>query len=212
MKKQAYLPLLLLLASSPLLAQEPDRTRVEFTPFASYTFEGNFDQGFYDDDYFDDELSVDDGSGYGLIVGFPVNRHFTVELSYSRQDTEIFFDGGLFGDPEVLLPLDLEYLHIGGALNFGSGQVQPFVFVSAGVTRLSPGDDYDGESRFSAAFGGGAKIYFTDNIGLRLQGRLMSTLVDDDEEAFCNRRDCYYYDANTYLYQAEVAAGIIFAF
>ena len=50
MKKQAYLPLLLLLASSPLLAQEPDRTRVEFTPFASYTFEGNFDQGFYDDD------------------------------------------------------------------------------------------------------------------------------------------------------------------
>lgn len=214
MKKQVYLPSLLLLAliaTSPVVAQEGE-TRVEFTPFASFSAEGNFDDGFYDDDYFDEELSVDDSNGYGLIVGFPINRHFTVEVTYSRQDTELFYDGGLFGDPDVLLPLDIEYLHAGGALNFGSGHVQPFVFVSAGLTRFSPQDDFDDETRFSAAFGGGLKIFFTDNVGVRLQGRLLSTLVDDDEEAFCNRRDCYYYDADTYLYQAELAGGLVFAF
>ncbi len=216
MRKQLYLGLcfglLVTTLALPAAAQEKKPIRVEFTPFASYAFEGNFNDGFYDTNYFGDSLSVDEGSGYGLIVGFPLGRHFTLEVSYSRQDTEIFYDGGLFGERETLLPLDVEYLHGGFAYNFGAGQVQPFVLFSAGVTQFSPQGNYDSESRFSAAIGGGAKIYFTDNIGIRLQGRVLSTLVDDNEEAFCDRRDCYYYDTSSYLYQAEVSAGLILAF
>lgn len=213
--KRPILPLLLLMtlgAAVPAAAQEG--THVEFTPFASFGFEGNFDRGF-DDDYELDDLSVDDANGYGLIVGFPMSRHFTIELSYNRQETELFFDDEIFGLPDVLLDLDIEYLHAGATFNFGAGHVQPFVSLSGGLTRFSPKtdfDEYDSETRFSAAFGGGLKIYFNDNFGVRLQGRVISTLVDEDEEAFCGRRECYYYDEDTYLYQAEVAAGLILAF
>lgn len=215
MKPQKYLPLLLLsaLVALPAAAQNGG-TRVEFTPFASFGFEGNFDDGFdYDEDF--DDLRVDDANGYGLIVGFPVNRNFTVELSYSQQDTEIYLDEDFLGLPLTLVELDIEYLHIGATFNFGSGHVQPFLGLSGGITRFKPDtafDDYDEETRFSAALSGGLKIYFTDNFGIRLQGRVLSTLIDDDEEAFCGRRECYYYDADTYLYQGELAAGLILAF
>lgn len=218
MKPQKYLPLLLLSALTastalPALAQGGG-TRVEFTPFASFGFEGNFDDGFYDDEDFDD-LRVDDANGYGLIVGFPVSRSFAVELSYSRQDTEIFLDEDFLGLPLTLLDLEIEYLHVGATANFGSGHVQPFLGVSGGLTRFTPDtvfDDYEDETRFSAALYGGLKVYFTDNIGIRLQARVMSTLIDEDEEAFCGRRECYYYDADTYLYQGELAGGLIIAF
>lgn len=215
MKQSKYLPLLLLLAlpAMPAAAQDGG-THVEFTPFASFGFEGNFDDGFNDDEDFED-LHIDDANGYGLIVGFPVNRHFTVELSYSQQDTEIFLDEDFLGLPLTLVELDIEYLHIGATFNFGAGHVQPFLGVSGGLTRFTPDtifDDYEDETRFSAAVSGGLKIYFTDHVGVRLQARVMSTLIDDDEEAFCGRRECYYYDADTYLYQGELAGGLIFAF
>ncbi len=212
--KRPILPLLLLTLGAAA-GGRPGRHPRRVHPFASFGFEGNFDNGFDDDDVFDDDLEVDDANGYGLIVGFPMSRHFTIELSYNRQETELFFDDEIFGLPDVLLDLDIEYLHAGATFNFGAGHVQPFVSLSGGLTRFSPStsfDEYDSETRFSAAFGGGLKIYFTDNFGLRLQGRVLSTLVDSDEEAFCGRRECYYYDEDTYLYQAEVAAGLILAF
>lgn len=215
-KKTCWTLLLSGLLALPLTATAQDGTRVEFTPFASFGFEGNFDNGFDDDDIFDeDDLSVDDANGYGLIVGFPLSRSFTVELSYNRQETELFFDDEIFGLPDVLIDLDIEYLHAGITVNFGGGHVQPFLGVSAGLTRFTPDtafDDYDDETRFSAGVSGGLKIYFTDNVGIRLQGRVLSTLVESDEEAFCGRRDCYYYEDDTYLYQAELAAGLILAF
>jgi opacity protein-like surface antigen len=216
MNKQKYLPLLLLLAlpALPAAAQVASGTRVEFTPFASFGFQGNFDDGFYDDEDLED-LEVDDANGYGLIVGFPVNRAFTVELSYSQQDTEIVLDDEIFGFPLTLVELDIEYLHVGATFNFGGGHVQPFLGISGGLTRFTPNtifDDFDDETRFSAGISGGLKIYFTDNIGIRLQGRVLSTLIDEDEEAFCGRRECYYYEEDTYLYQGELAAGLIIAF
>ncbi|NJL28159.1 MAG: hypothetical protein HC897_09820 [Thermoanaerobaculia bacterium] len=52
----------------------------------------------------------------------------------------------------------------------------------------------------------------SQHVGLKVEGRLFSTLIDDGEDAFCNRRNCYQYDDSSYLVQGEVSAGLVFAF
>lgn len=198
------------LVAIPASAQQKNET-FEITPFVAYLAEGNFDDGF-DDDYFDDDLEVDEGNGFGLIFGFEVNRHLDVEVSYSKSDTTLVFDEGIFGGEDEILDLDVEYLHVGANFHFSTGQIQPFVLASVGATRLSPDGDFDDETRPSVGLGGGVKFYFHDNFGLRLQGRVLSTLIDEEEDAFCDRHGCVYYDTDTYLYQAELSAGLVFAF
>lgn len=209
------IPLLALLAI-PAAAQDADREpSFELTPFAAFLFQGNFDDGFEDDDFFDDELETDESNGFGLIAGFRLARNFDLEISYSKSETTLEFDNGFFSTPDGILDIDVEYLHVGVTLHFDSGHIQPFLLASVGATRLAAGSDFgelDDEVRPSAAIGGGIKAYFTDHFGLRIQGRLLSTLIDEDEEAFCNRYGCVSYDVDTYLYQAEVAAGLILAF
>jgi hypothetical protein len=210
------LPLLALLAL-PAVAQDAAESEPSFeiTPFAAFLFQGNFDDGFEDDDFFDDELQTDESNGFGLIAGFRLARNFDLEISYSQSETTLEFDNGFFSTPDGILDIDVEYLHVGINMHFDSGHIQPFLLASVGATRLGAGNElgeFDDEVRPSAAIGGGIKAFFTDNFGLRIQGRILSTLIDENEEAFCNRYGCVSYDVDTYLYQAEVAAGLILAF
>ena len=71
------------------------------------------------------------------------------------------------------------------------------------------------ENKFSGSIGGGVKIFLTDNIGLRFEGRGFWTLLDDGEDYYYD--DCYhcgdYYDygySNTFD-QAQFSTGLIIA-
>lgn len=208
---QRLVLLVLLLLAGSAAAQER-QPKVEITAMASYFFEGNFEVDYGFDDFLEDDVELDQGDAFGLIVAFPINRSFDLELSYTKLDSALQTDNFFAPEPEDL-PLDAEYFHIGGAFNFNAGHLEPFIFASVGATRLTPkANDFDDEVRASVGFGGGLKVNFSEHVGLRLQVRLLSTLIDSDEEAFCNRRDCYYYDEDTFLYQAEAGAGIAFRF
>ncbi|MEM9556856.1 MAG: outer membrane beta-barrel protein [Acidobacteriota bacterium] len=194
-------------------AQRPAKNTFEITPFAAFYLEGNFEDGFDRDDFFDDDLEVDEGEGYGIALGFGITRQFMLELSWTQQETELI-DDRFFGPDRFILPLDVEYIHVNGLFQWPLGQLQPYVLLGAGVTRFEPSvGGFDDESRFSFGVGGGIKAFVTDHIGFRLQGRILGTFIDEDEDVFCDRFDfCYVYDDETYLYQAEASAGLIFAF
>ncbi|MEL7060580.1 MAG: outer membrane beta-barrel protein [Acidobacteriota bacterium] len=188
---------------------------VEITPMALYAFEGNFDDGFGFDrfDIFDD-VEVDEGTGYGINLGFGISRTFQLEFSYSEQETELVFDGFLSPE-ETILDLDVQYLHVNAVFQFpSSGQIEPFVFVGGGITNFEPTEaGFDDDSQPSFGFGGGVKFFVNDNFGFRVQGRLLGTYIDDDDdEVFCDDFGCFGYDDETYLYQAEASAGLIIAF
>lgn len=190
----------------------------ELTPFASYFFEGdigtNYDFGFSFRD-----ANVEEGEGAGVLAGFRISRHWQIQLMYSQQETQLEFRRFSFTGPDrfTSVDVDMEYIHAGFAYTWTVGQIEPFVDLTVGVTRLSPdGPGIDDSSDFSLGFGGGVKVFVGDHLGFRFQGRILSTDVGEDD-FFCNDGrfedfGCYSYDEDSYLMQPEFSVGLILAF
>lgn len=184
----------------------------ELTPFFGYQFGGTFEEGFDSDNsvFLFDDIDVEESQTLGLIADFSLSKNAQIELLYSYQDTDLERTG--FFRNEDLGEVEIEYFHAGFLWQWGGGQVRPFVVATAGVTRFAFDDDND--SKFSAGFGGGVKIFVSDHIGFRFDGRFSSTFIEEGEEINCSRRRnrCYRYEDDLSLIQLDAKFGIIFAF
>ena len=187
------------------------QNQFQITPTAGYRTSGQLTAT--DRDFLDDaDVEVDKSAVFGVIVDIPIGQSgFGIELLANRQKSAFSIDPGLFEPTEELGDVELTYVHGGFYYEWAGGQVVPFVSATAGVTRIDPQfDDLEAEDRASASLGGGVKIFFNRNIGLRLEGRgywtdLDTRFRDDDNR----RRDR---EVNEALYQGEAVAGLIFAF
>ncbi len=206
-------PLLIALAALALLlpgiAQAQAGGRFELTPTLIYRGVGDVDVE--DIDIFDDSLEIDEGTALGVHLGIPLGRMVSLELLANRQETELLADGGLFSEETVIADVDISYYHVGLALQFGNGQVHPFVAGSLGLARIEvdlPGTtDVD---RPSASLGGGVKIFFGEHFGLRLEGRGYYIALDDDEDRD-DDRDHDRWENEDSVTQAEASVGLIFS-
>jgi len=189
--------------------------RFELTPTASYNFGGSIEGD--RTEFFDFDLEAADSEAFGITFGFPVASWAQIELLASRQSTELEFDSGLFGNDFGVADFDVSYYHVGGLFSWGSGQIFPFVVASAGMTELDPQiSGASSETRFSMSFGGGVKIFFTDHVGLRLEGRGFWTMLDDydtyDDDYCCSGYGCYCdYGYDSGFTQMQASAGVILA-
>lgn len=191
---------------------------VEVTPQFVYRLEGNVETDFADD-LVGDDAQVEEGAAFGLTVSIPLNDWFQIEFLARSQDTELVLDGGLFGQPETIGDLSIEHYHAGALIQWGSGQVEPFIAASLGVARLDldlPGAST--EEKLSGSIGGGAKIMFNQRFGLRLEGRWFWTNLGDDSgdddrchDDFGNDDDCFHYNDDG-IYQGEASVGLLFRF
>jgi hypothetical protein len=182
----------------------------EITPFIGYQFGGQFEDR-YDEDADPIDAELDEGSSYGAILDIGVVRGFQVELLYSRQETELepgrFFDG----EPRPRPEMTVEYYHVGGLYQWTYGNVRPYVAASLGATRFSP-EAFDDEARFSVGLGGGVKLMFNEHVGLRLDSRIYSTFIEDDEVVYWDEYHYYVYEDEINLYQFDVKGGLVLAF
>ncbi|MBI4161191.1 MAG: outer membrane beta-barrel protein, partial [Acidobacteria bacterium] len=178
----------------------------EVTPYAAYRLGGELD-----DPVTGADLEIDDASGFGGILSFPVHQNSWIELLFSRQGSTLGFDEFFGGTP--LFDLTVDYYHVGGLFQWGGNGVNPFVLGSVGVTRLDPDDPArDSETNFSIGFGGGVKVLAGDHFGLRLEGRAYSTFIDGGEEIFCDPFGCFTFEDTDVLWQFEGKAGLVFRF
>ena len=77
-------------------------------------------------------------------------------------------------------------MQIGGTLLFEGARARPFIALTIGASRFDPTPgDYSSKTFLSGSFGGGWKIGLGDNFALRLEGRVYTTLVDDNNSLFC---------------------------
>ena len=173
----------------------------EITPFLGYQFGGDIET-FYQGTYHD--VNINSSENYGVVLSLGLSPVTQIELLYSTQDTKA--DASRFEDS---LGLEIDYWQVSMLWNFDpDSQIQPYVVFGIGGTYLRP-DGFSSELKFSGNIGGGAKIFFSDNIGVRLEGRFFGTYINSTT-SYCDPFWCYGY--NNSLYQFDVSAGLIIRF
>jgi hypothetical protein len=180
--------------------------RFELTPFAGYRLDGNIDSS--SDLGFSTDVQVDESSVFGVAFDIPLSRNWQLELMANRQDTTFSVDGGLLDPSRELGDVKIDYYQAGFLYQWGLGQVNPYLVGTAGVARLDPDfPELDVETYFAATLGGGVKVFFSPNVGLRFEARGYWTNLQTN---FDDRYDRY--DSSGDLVQGEASAGLIIAF
>ena len=199
-------------AQDDIDAIEPRRLGLEITPLFGYRFGGSFE-----DRDTEAEYDLDDNGSFGLAINWPATSYTEWEIYYSKQATSVDLRG--FEVTENLIDIDVEYLQIGGTYLFEEvGRYsQPFFMATAGIAKIDPdAPDTRSDTFFSFSVGGGWKFFPTERVGLRLEGRVLGTLLSSDSDIFCktgpDNNQCAIAVSGDSLYQFEFNAGAIFRF
>jgi len=181
--------------------------KFEVTPFFGYELAGTLraEQG---------DVSLENGFNYGLMFDITVERDLQAEFWYSRLESGLSFKEQGSNQYDYLFDMSIEYFHAGALYVADRGKVRPIGIFTLGATRFHPKDNnFEDDWRFSVAVGGGAKFFFTENIGLRVQGRLLIPLFLTDTSIFCTNGTCFInVQAGNMIIQADFNAGLIIAF
>lgn len=199
MRKALILAVLLLIPAAALAQSH----RFEVTPYAGYRFDGEFN---VDGDFLEERnVRVDEGAVGGVFFDVPLNRNWQLEFLANRQRSEFIVDAGLFTPERVLGDVTIDIVTAGFLYQWGPGQVNGFVSGGLGLARVDPDiPESSAESRFAGNLGGGVKIFFAENVGLRVEGRGHWV---DLETGFEDRDDRFRSDEG--LFQGEASVGLI---
>ncbi|MEZ5084219.1 MAG: hypothetical protein R2750_12355 [Bacteroidales bacterium] len=147
--------------------------KVEITPFGGYQFGGKIQ-------FYEGEFKIENAANYGVAVDVEVARDTKLEVFWSQMNTSAKFNPYYNYEYLGSNPFDVNvgYIQIGSVREMDLDNVRPFGAFTLGTTYFIPKSSsgtvtYDDEWVFSVTLGGGAKIMFSDRIGIRLQGRMM---------------------------------------
>jgi hypothetical protein len=199
-------PLVLALAFATLSHSLPVQA-VEIAPFIGHRFGGSFEDSINSVGF-----EVADAASYGLLLDFDLEPNKQIEIYMSRQNTQLSNGDPLF-TPNPLFDLTIDYYHIGGLYMLPEGdRVRPFVMGSFGLTRMAPKpSNLSVENRFSLSIGGGAKIFFTRNLGMRFDVRGIYTALDSSTEVFCSG-GCTIKLTSSGFVQTDISAALMMRF
>ena len=192
------------------VAYGSDSPSFGITPYAGLRVSGDMEDGDTGT-----KFGPDDSSTYGLTLSIPWQPNTELEFWYSHQSTDIDLSaaGGRSNTN-----LDLDYLHLGGTLFFEPQKYAvPFFVFTVGATRADSSEPEAKSDTFpSFSIGGGWQFFPEKRIGLRLEGRVLGTLVDSNSAVFCGVNPagsgCAINLSGDMLWQFELMAGAIFRF
>jgi len=180
---------------------------LQITPFYGYRFGGEFE-----DAHTGARLKFRDSASWGGILDVRTSPETHLEFYYSRQETELRRDEGLFAST-TLFDLDVDYYHLGGTSGLRYGPWEPFVVATVGATHLAPAPPgTDSLTRFSLGLGGGLRFFPTKHLGLYLAGRGLFTALEGDLAYRSESGDTTLRIDSDGFWQVEFQAGLIFAF
>lgn len=128
---------------------------------------------------YDGDFRINDAMNYGGKIAVGMSTTTFAELSYMRSDTKgDWIPFGLTGTPVRDIPFSSNYIHVGGLQEVHMGPVAPFMTLGLGLAIWDPKtSQLNTKTQFSATFGAGLKIWFTDFLGIRLQGSMLMPMV-----------------------------------
>jgi len=202
-----------LLLAGASQAQELERneiSRFTLTPYGGYAFGGEFK-----DEEDSLRVEVDDAAHFGLIFNVRESANTQWEIFYSRQQSEA--DTSEVSPTQPLTDIDVQYLHVGGTYVADGARARPFLAAGIGGTRFDPDPlTFDSENFFSFSVGAGWQFQPTDRLGLRLEGRLLGTILGSDSQLFCRtgpeENICAIASEGDMYWQFQTSLGLVFRF
>jgi hypothetical protein len=177
---------------------------IELTPFLGWQFGGNFTAK-------EGKLNIGEANNLGLLFNFviPEKPGLRAEILYSRQNSDLDFQTD--SSNSTLFDMSVEYFHAGGTYEEMRGLFGPFVSISVGFTRFNPGkENVDDEWFLSGSLGMGAKAFLAEKIGIRLQGRILASVLNSENSIFCSNNQCMItIDTGALLLQGDLTAGLV---
>ena len=170
---------------------------------------------------------IDDGTSYNFTFGVFATRGVEFEFLFGRQDSDLSAHG-LRGS--LALTPTAVYNYMGNVVYNWADEdsvLRPFVFAGLGATHYSFGEFLlpqpfdlqrfrvdDSETRFSSAFGGGLKVYFTRYVGARFAVRVTPTYVTSTPGGvWCDPfYGCWPVTDDHYSTQFDTSVGVTFRF
>jgi hypothetical protein len=233
MKQKIVAVAFVLCALAPFGRAQVRSGTVEISPFAGYLFGGNFPRG--SNALFSTRVDVDDHFTYGAGIGYFVNSTIELEARWARTETGFVngHGGEVFGtgQDQRLADLTIDYFMGYGTFHFGHRRAVPYVTLGLGAARLDPGPFCppgpltggtaapcslpENSTRFTAAIGGGVKIYANPHLGFRFDGRYYGTYLNSrdrcgvfsDGHSFCSNGD-----RTNWLGNLETTGGLFISF
>ena len=170
---------------------------------------------------------IDDGTSYNFTLGVFATRGVEFEFLFGRQDSDLSAHG-LRGS--LALTPTAVYNYMGNVVYNWADEdsvLRPFVFAGLGATHYSFGEFLlpqpfdlqrfrvdDSETRFSSAFGGGLKVYFTRYVGARFAVRVTPTYITSTPGGvWCDPfYGCWPVTDDHYSTQFDTSVGVTFRF
>jgi len=198
--------LLVLITGCIWTATAGARDSYELAGLAAYRLGGHLT-----DDATNETLKLGEAGGYGVILDMPYDANGQLEAIWSHSRETLKPEALFAGAPRF--DVDVDYFHVGGIHNLEGDRVRPFVAASMGVTRLVPHQSgLNAATEFSLGLGGGAKVWLTRHLGLRLEGRGYLTLTQTSGALFCGDNGCVARLSGSGFGQFELSAGVFAAF
>ena len=178
---------------------------IEVSPFAGYRFGGDFFEVVAGQ-----PVDLDGAHSLGIVLNVPLWDGLQVEGLFTHQRARVRVPAGALR-PASQLQVSVDHWQAGGLQEYGRGRVRPFLTGTLGLSRF--GVSGDNEIRFTVGAGGGVKMFPTQHVGVRLDGRVFATFLDADARAgVCGAGGCilsFYADV---LWQADFTAGLVIRF
>jgi hypothetical protein len=171
----SILTLILVLCVSNTYAQG-----IRLNVYSSYVFDDKVDSYFDQNDYYNG--TIRGGYQWGGGLEFMAHPNYGVELMYLRQNTTAPLSYYNNGVKNTTFDLGVNYIMLGGNryLRKPGGKVEGFGGLLAGVNVMSVKNPDNGNKTtktfFAWGFRGGANIWATETIGIKLQAQLLSAV------------------------------------
>ncbi len=154
--------------------------KFEISPFGGYMFGGRIR-------FYEGELRINDNANFGVALSTEIRPGFQFELSWSQMQSNASFRPNYgYEDFAGDFDVNVNYFQAGGIWEMDKGKIHPYGLFSLGTTWFDAREkNIDDVWRFSIALGGGAKVWFSDHVGIRLQGRFLVPMYFSGGGIFC---------------------------
>ena len=190
----------------------PERPPVEVSALAGYSLGGvrNFDEG---------RINIDNSFCWNVTVSVTdLPGGFSGELSFSRADSALYFHSDSPDYSDTNFKMASNYILIGANKDFLQDKIRLFIGADIGSAWFDSKDSNVQDSWFFAFdIKGGMKIYFTEHLGLRLQGRFLLPLDFFDSGYYLGIGPGYSgggisFSGDAVIAQGDFSAGLLVRF